>query len=301
MLVVREARPDDAAAVVPFLVEVLRGRPDAYRAIFKFAESSIGLIDDDGKNRPLGAVLERPDGSIAGFLGVLASRVPYVTPGWLQHLTSWAVAEDARSHGLRLLHFLVQARPGVLANFSGTAAVQAILPRFGFTSVDEAELTFSTLSFSGLRSRLAGNCATGADVLNFITNADQRRVVRDHLAVGCRAIAVELDGRKVSAILFQLGGIPYSTAQLIHLFPSDDETINAIWPRLKGFCVYDMRCPRLRVDARFAPKTEQPLLRKPRQMFAKNFSGNARTITRAFGEPLNTWISLNAVNAAQSN
>lgn len=288
MFVVREARPEDATAVVPFLVNMLMGQPSAYQSIFTFAQSRIGRTEGDAA-RPLGAVLERPDGSIAGFLGLLASRMPRLTPGWVQHLTSWAVAPDARGQGLRLLYHVVHTHPGIFANFSATAAVQAILPRFGFTQIDEAELTFSNWSFVGVRNRFDRSAAIDLEAIEFAPHHEQACVIRDHLAMGCRAFATEQGGQKIVAVMLRLGSGRHATAQLIHLSPVDENAIRAIWPGLKGFALYDMRCPRVRVDARYAPSGEEPLARKPRYMFAKNFTGHPRDLTRAYGEPLNAW------------
>lgn len=287
MFVVRDARQDDATVVVPFLLDTLPGRnPRTYHFIFAFAQSRIGALDADTAG-PLGAVLQRADGSIAGFLGVLASRQPHLTSGWVQHLTSWSVAPDARTQGLTLLHHVVRAHSGIVTNFSGTAAVQAILPRFGFAPVDDAELTFSALSLAGLRGRLGGGVLTGLDVIGLAADPEQARIVRQHLAMGCHAVAIDRNGRSVLAVMVRLGHVPRATAQLIHLFPADDDAIETIWPALKGLALYDMHCARIRVDARFAPRGEEPLVRKARQMLARGFSGRPRDLSRAFGEPLN--------------
>jgi hypothetical protein len=291
MATVRGARLSDEEPIVALLADVLGGRPHVYRSIFAFARSRIGLDAGDAE-RPLGAVLERADGSVAGFLGLLASRQRVHSDDWVLHMTSWAVAMDVRSQGLKLLYHIRRAHKGILLNFSGTDAVQAILPRFGFKPVDDAQLMFSTLSLSGGWHRLSRSISTGRGAAELITDVEQRGIVLGHLMAGCRALAVDRDGRRITAVLARLGQDRAATAYLMHLYPTDPDAVAAIWPALVGFVAIDMRCPQLRVDRRHAPANVRPQSEKPRQMFACNFAGRARDLTRAYGEPLNAWSAL---------
>jgi hypothetical protein len=292
MLSVREARSDDMAQVVRLLVNLLGGKAESYESIFSFAGSKIGRLDNDKATRPVGVLLERNDRSVAGFLGVLASQQPLLSSAWTEHMTSWAVAPDARSHGLRMLHYLTETRKGILANFSASAPVQIMLPRFGFTPIDEAELTFSCLSLRPLWSRTRSRVVIDEDVLHFVSDQRQMLLLRDHLSMGFRVVGLEHEGRKIFAILLRKGSGRHAVAQLMHIVPADEDAVSCVWPVLKGFSVLDMKCARISVDARFAPTHDEPATRNSRQMFAKGLEKPARELTRAYGEPLHIWARL---------
>ena len=296
MFTVREARPDDANNVVPLLVGVLAGRQRTYQAIFAFAQSNLGRRPDDS-TRPLGAVLERSDSSVAGFLGLLSSRQSSLTSGWIQHMTCWAVTPDARAQGLKLLNHVQHAHQGILTNFSATAPVQTILQHFKFSVVDEAELTFSSLSFRNIWRRISGSLATGKDAVGFATTEEQARMLADHLIMGCKVLGVQQNDRKIVAVLLPVGQGRDAAAQLIHIAPADSDAIRSMWPFLAGFVATDMRRLKIKVDSRHAPPGEEPLARKPRKMFASGLAGSPRTLTRAYGEPLNAWADFTRFNA----
>jgi hypothetical protein len=290
MFSVREARLGDEAHVVSLLVSVLSGEAQSYRSIFSYAESPLGRSKGD-QTRPVGLLLERDDGSVAGFLGLLSSRQPHLTSGWVQHMTSWAVAPDARSHGLRMLHHLTEMQNGILANFSASAPVQAILPRFDYQMIDDAELLFPSLSPKCIWTRLRSRVATDHETISFAAT-EQTQIIRDHLAVGCRALGIDHNNRKIVAILLRRGRGRHTVAQLIHLAPADDDAIRSIWPVLKGFAALDMKCPQFQADARFRSVEDDPVTRNPRQMFAKGMKASPRDLTRAYGEPLQMWANM---------
>jgi hypothetical protein len=290
MVFVRDATLDDEDKVVALLTNVFSGRPASYANIFRFARSPVGRKAGES-GRPLGAVLERDDGSVAGFIGLLSSWQPRLSDGWVQHLTSWGVAEDARSQGLRLLNHISAHRDGVLVNLTATEVVQLMMPRFGYSPIDEAELTFRCFSPRGAWRRFSTRLKTGSDAAAFLTDQEQARIIQEHLSMGCHAFAFEREGRKISAVLLRRDAGLRSKAQLIHLSPSDDDARRSIWPALLGFALVDMKCPHLLVDARHAPPGHVPLVKKTRQMFAKGLSVPGHELTRAYGEPLNAWAT----------
>ncbi|MEQ8284612.1 hypothetical protein [Thalassospira sp.] len=281
MYSVVKATLDDQEPVISFLLQHLGGREDAYRRIFRFSSH---FCIDESNCPPPGFCIKGDDGSIAGFIGFLASRPAWLADRWLVNMTSWAVSANARSLSLKLLLEATRQENWIITNYSATEAVQAILPRFQFHQIDNAEVSLSTVIpgiFGGGRALFV---RLGQAAIDHINDVDENRVLQQHFDAGAVIMYVPGSGR--SYVFFRKRWGRMHALQFMHASFGPSQILIKDWKALAAVAFIRFRAARVIMDERFLPIGVVPAERKPRAMFVKGLGEGDTVPDRAYSEPI---------------
>lgn len=122
-----------------------------------------------------------------GFLGLIFSRRTIRgRQETLCNMTSWIVEPDCRNQSLSLLRKMLQLDGITITNFSASVSVARILERSGFEKLQLSQRVLLPVPHFGPVSRVA--CEFDERAISAQLNDENRRILADHSAYGCRSV-----------------------------------------------------------------------------------------------------------------
>ena len=186
-----QTRPITAEAVPEAVAILSRGFPKTTEAFWRRGLRRIqrtGSPDDQGS---IGVLVEK-DGAVVGVLLTLASqRAKQGEAHPVVNFSSWYLEPSARAFAPLMLRQLSRDGETLFTDLTASRAVRRMLPMLGFRAVSSETMMTPTLRVA-LRGR-RGHLLSGRKLLANLGAAD-RKLVEDHVRLGCLACGLKIDG-----------------------------------------------------------------------------------------------------------
>ncbi len=233
-----------------------------------------------------GVCLKNNENKIVGYQGLICHKSQFHKK-WILNLTTWTVNKNYRQHSLKILYFILKkSKDKILTNFSANERVQKILFFLGFKEIDSSEKTYKTFHLAHHKLFNKFSFSIGKKAVEKFTNSFHRKVLEDHLNMGCSIISIKIKKTKYLGIIIIKTGLKKKQAQIIY---STNEYLirkKKYWIQLSLIVLFNLQCLTINVDNRLSPFIVKPSKKKRRKMYAYGLKNKDLIPSRAYSEPI---------------